>query len=123
MYWSPARSAVVTYAAAFGLQAIDMVHIDFQDIESLRKESREGAQMAFAGKQVIHPNQVAPVQECFTPSDEAITNALHILEAFEKCQQEGIGAFAMDGKMIDAPIVKAAERVLALARVAGKLSK
>ncbi len=116
-----ARSAVVTYAAAFGLQAIDMVSIDFIDMERLRKEAHEGAQMAFAGKQVIHPNQVAPVQECFTPTDAAIANAVHILEEFEKSQQQGIGAFAMDGKMIDAPIVKEAERVLALARVAGKI--
>lgn len=116
-----ARSAVITFAAAFGLQAIDMVYIDFNDTEGLRREAMQGAQMAFAGKQIIHPNQVAPVQEAFTPSDEAIAHALRLVQAFEVHQQEGKGAFALDGKMIDAPIVKAAERVLVLARAAGKI--
>jgi len=114
-----ARSAVVTYAAAFGLQAIDMVYTDFQDLEGLRREALEGARMAYAGKQIIHPDQITPVQEAFTPTDEAITNAKRIMEAFEHHQKVGIGAFALDGKMIDAPIVKAAERVLALAEAAG----
>jgi citrate lyase subunit beta-like protein len=116
-----ARSAVITHAGAFGLQAIDMVYIDFTDIEGLRREALQGAHMAFAGKQVIHPNQVTPVQECFTPSDNAITHAMYIMEAFMKHQEAGVGAFALDGRMIDAPIVKSAERVLALAQAAGKI--
>jgi citrate lyase subunit beta-like protein len=112
---------VVTYAAAYDLQAIDMVYIDFQDIEGLRREAEQGARMAFSGKQIIHPNQVAPVQEAFTPSDEAIAYALRVQQAFEKHQKAGKGAFALDGKMIDAPIMKSAQRVLALARAAGKI--
>lgn len=116
-----ARSAVVTYAAAHDLQAIDMVYIDFQDIEGLRREAEQGARMAFSGKQIIHPNQVAPVQEAFTPSDEAIAYALRVQQAFEEHQKAGRGAFALDGKMIDAPIMKSAQRVLALARAAGKI--
>jgi citrate lyase beta subunit len=116
-----ARSAVVTHAAAFGLQAIDMVYVDFHDPEGLRQESLEGARMAFAGKQIIHPNQVDVVQQAFTPSDEAITQALRLMQAFEEHQNAGRGAFALDGKMVDAPVVKAAERVLALARAAGKI--
>ncbi len=116
-----ARSAVVTYAAAHDLQAIDMVYIDFNDIEGLRREALEGARMAFAGKQVIHPNQVEPVQQAFTPSDEAIAYARRVIQAFEEHQRAGKGAFALDGKMIDAPIIKAAERVIALAEAAGKL--
>jgi citrate lyase beta subunit len=115
-----ARSAVVTYAAAYGLQAIDMVQIDFRDSARLYQEALEGAHMAFAGKQVIHPSQVEPVQRAFTPSDEAIARAQRILQAFEEHQQLGRGAFALEGQMIDAPIVRAAERVLALARAAGK---
>ena len=116
-----ARSAVATHAAAFGLQAIDMVYVNFHDQEGLRKEALTGAQMAFAGKQVIHPNQVQPVQEAFTPGDEAIAQAVRVMEAFTKHQQAGVGAFALDGKMVDAPIVKTAERVVALARAAGKI--
>lgn len=115
-----ARSAVVTHAAAFDLQAIDMVYVDFQDIEGLQEEARQGVQMGYAGKQIIHPNQVAPVQETFTPSDEEVRHAQRIMEAFHEHQRAGRGAFALDGKMIDAPILKAAQRVLARAQAAGK---
>ncbi len=116
-----ARSAIVLHAAAFGLQAIDMVYVDFHDEQGLRHEALEGARMGFAGKQIIHPNQVVPVQEAFTPSDEAIEHARRLVSAFERHQAEGAGAFALDGKMVDAPVVKAAERVLERARAAGKL--
>jgi citrate lyase subunit beta-like protein len=116
-----ARSAIVTHAAAFGLQAIDMVYLDLADMQGLRREALQGAAMAFAGKQIIHPNQVDPVQACFTPNDEAIAQALRLLEAFSQRQEEGVGAFSLDGKMIDAPVVKAAQRVLDIARAAGKI--
>lgn len=116
-----ARSTVVTHAAAYNLQAIDMVHIDFHDTESLRRESLQGAGMAFSGKQIIHPNQIAPVQAAFTPSDEAIAAAQRVIQAMHDHQAIGIGAFALDGKMIDAPIIKGAERVLQLAQAAGKI--
>jgi citrate lyase beta subunit len=116
-----ARSAVVTYAAANGLQAIDLVHIDFQDLESLYEEALAGARLGFSGKQVIHPNQVEPVQRAFTPSDEAIAYALRVKQAFEEHQKIGKGAFALDCKMIDAPILKHAERVLSLARASGRI--
>ena len=116
-----ARSALVTHAAAFNLQSIDMVKIDFKDTTGLILESKQGAQMGYTGKQIIHPNQVKPVQEAFTPDDEAIAKALHIMEAFAAHQQAGMGAFALDGKMIDAPIVKAAERIVARAVAAGKI--
>ncbi len=116
-----ARSAVVTHAAAFGLQAIDMVFIDFHDIPSLVQEATQAMQMGYAGKQVIHPNQVGPVQAAFTPDDATISHALRVMQAMQEHQAEGYGTFALDGKMIDAPLVKAAERVLARARAAGKV--
>ena len=115
-----ARSAVVTHAAAFGLQAIDMVWMDLGDIDGLKEESLQGAQMAYTGKQIIHPNQIGPVQEAFTPSDEQIAQALRVIEAAQQHQQAGKGAFALHGKMVDAPVVKAAERVLERARAQGK---
>ncbi len=116
-----ARSAVVTAAAAYGLQAIDMVTIDFRDIEKVRREAEFGARLGYTGKQIIHPNQVAPVQRAFTPENEAIAHALQLVEVFEKHQAKGSGAFALDGKMIDLPLVKAAQNVLARARAAGKI--
>lgn len=116
-----ARSAVVLHAAAFGLQAIDIVYVDFNDIEGLRREALQGAQMGYVGKQIIHPNQIAPVQEAFTPSDEAIAHALRVVQTYAAHCAAGAGAFAMDGKMVDTPIVKMAEQVLARARAAGKM--
>jgi citrate lyase beta subunit len=117
-----ARSAVVTHAAAFDLQAIDMVTIDFRDHSLLVREAALGARMGFAGKQVIHPAQVAPVQQAFTPTDVEIAQAVRIMDAASRHQEAGFGAFALDGRMIDAPIVKAAGRVLLRARAAGKVS-
>ncbi|NLG72226.1 MAG: CoA ester lyase [Chloroflexi bacterium] len=116
-----ARSAIVLHAAAFGLQAIDMVYVDFHDTAGLITEARQAAAMGFAGKQLIHPAQVNPVQDAFTPDDEQIARALRITRAFEEHQRAGRGAFALDGKMVDAPVVKAAERVLERARAAGKV--
>jgi citrate lyase beta subunit len=116
-----ARSAVVAHAAANSLQAIDMVYVDFLDQAGLEAEARQGVQMGFSGKQIIHPNQVEPVQRAFTPSDEEIEHARRVMESYAKHQQAGLGAFALDGKMVDAPIVKAAGRVLSRARAAGKI--
>ena len=116
-----ARSAVVTTASAYGLQAIDMVTIDFRDIEKVRREAEYGARLGYTGKQIIHPNQVAPVQEAFTPDGESIAHARRLVEAFEEHQKKGTGAFALDGKMIDMPLVKAAQNVLARAHTAGKV--
>ena len=116
-----AREATVAACAAFGLQAIDIVAIDFKDIESLRAESEFGAQLGFSGKQIIHPAQVEPVQTAFTPSDTAIAYAKRIVETFDAAQKSGAGAYALDGKMIDMPLVKNAQKVLARAKAAGKI--
>ena len=116
-----ARQAVLTAAAASGLQAIDMVDIDFKDLEALRREAAIGAGLGFTGKQIIHPAQVDPVQSAFTPGAEAIVQARRIVDGFEASKKEGKGAFALDGKMIDMPLVKNAQKVLDRARAAGML--
>jgi citrate lyase beta subunit len=115
-----ARQAVVTACAANDLQAIDIVFIDFKDLEGLRAEAEQGAQFGFSGKQIIHPNQVQVAQEAFTPSDSAIEYAKRIVESFEASQKEGKGAYALDGKMIDMPLLKNAQKVLDRAKAAGK---
>lgn len=115
-----ARQAVVTACAANDLQAIDIVFIDFKDPAGLRLEAKEGAQFGFSGKQIIHPNQVEVTQEAFTPSDEAIEYAKRIVESFEASQKEGKGAYALDGKMIDMPLLKNAQKVLDRAKAAGR---
>ena len=116
-----ARQATVAACAANDLQAIDIVFIDFKDTDGLRAEAQEGAGFGFSGKQIIHPNQVQVTQEAFTPSDEAIVYAKRVVESFELSQKEGKGAFALDGKMIDMPLLKNAQKVLDRAKAAGKL--
>jgi len=115
-----ARQAVVVACAANDLQAIDIVSIDYKDIEALRIESEFGARLGYSGKQIIHPAQVEPVQTAFTPNDEAISYARRIVETFEASQKEGRGAYSLDGKMIDLPLLKNAQKVLERARAAGK---
>ena len=118
-----ARSAVIVACAANDLQAIDMVYIDFKDTEGLRAEAEQGAGLGFSGKQIIHPNQVQITQEAFTPSDKAIEYAKRVVESFEASQKEGKGAFALDGKMIDMPLLKNAQKVLDRAKAAGKTER
>ena len=118
--WS--RGAVVIAAAACSIQAIDTVFIDLADQERLRRESTEAAEMGYAGKMAIHPKQVPIIQEAFTLDDQTIARARRLVEIHAQHQAGGRGAFALDGKMVDWPMVRAAERVLARARAAGKLS-
>lgn len=110
-----ARQAVIVACAAFDLQPIDIVTIDYKDLDALKAEAEFGARLGFSGKQVIHPNQVPVVQEAFTPSDEAVAYARRIVETFEASQKEGKGAYSLDGKMIDMPLLKNAQKVLARA--------
>jgi citrate lyase beta subunit len=115
-----ARQAVIVACAAYDLQPIDIVTIDYKDLDALKVESEFGARLGFSGKQIIHPNQVQAVQEAFTPSAEAIAYARRIVETFEASQKEGKGAYSLDGKMIDMPLLKNAQKVLARANAAGK---
>ncbi|MCK6583514.1 MAG: CoA ester lyase [Anaerolineales bacterium] len=115
-----ARQAVIVACAAYDLQAIDIVAIDYKDLEALKAEAEFGAGLGFSGKQVIHPDQVQVVQEAFTPSAESIAYARRIVETFEASQREGKGAYSLDGKMIDMPLLKNAQKVLARAKAAGK---
>jgi len=114
-----ARQAVVVACAAFGLQAIDIVTIDFKHPDRARAEAEFGARLGYAGKQVIHPAQVGPVQSAFTPNEEAVAQARRIVATFEASQKAGRGAYALDGNMIDMPLLKNAQKVLARARASG----
>ena len=116
-----ARQAVIVACAAFDLQAIDIVTIDFKNLDTVRADAEFGARLGYLGKQIIHPAQVEPVQSAFTPNDEAIAHAKRIVESFEASQKEGKGAFALDGKMIDMPLLKNAQKVLERSRAAGKV--
>lgn len=112
-----ARSAVVTHCAAFGLQAIDLVTVNFKDTELLERECTCGAKMGYTGKQVIHPAQVEPVQRIFTPSAEEVEKARLILKQARVYAEKGKGAFAVGEEMVDMPVIKRAELVLARAGI------
>jgi citrate lyase beta subunit len=110
-----ARSAVVAAAAAAGLDAIDTLFTDFADDEGLRRDARFARQLGYAGKLAIHPRQVPIIHEALTPTGEEIAQARRLLDAYRAHLGAGRGAFALDGKMVDMPMVRAAERVLARA--------
>ncbi|BCX02435.1 MAG: citrate lyase [Candidatus Roseilinea sp.] len=116
-----ARSAVVIAAAANGLQAIDIVFFDLNDLAGLEEECRFGRQLGYTGKMVIHPRQLEVVNRTFAPSPEEIARAQRIVQAARDQAAAGLGAFALDGRMVDGPIIKQAENVLARARAAGLL--
>ncbi len=115
-----ARSAVVVHAAANGLQAIDTIYADFHDMAGLTAEAEQALQMGYTGKMAIHPRQVEAIANVFTPSDDAVAQAQRLVEAYNAHQASGTGTFALDGRMVDAPMIRAAEHVLARARAAGK---
>jgi citrate lyase subunit beta/citryl-CoA lyase len=118
-----ARSAIVCAAKAAGIQASDTVFGDFRDEEGLYNEAKQAAEMGFDGKGAIHPKQLAVIIKAFTPDDAAIEKSQKIMGAIRKAEEEGSGVAALGGKMIDAPVRARAEKVLALARAAGKLDE
>lgn len=109
-----ARQHFVTAVKTHGLQAIDIVYIDYKDLQGLERQSIEGASFGFTGKQVIHPGQVSIVQAAFSPSQDRVTWATELLQAFELHQQQGKGAFTFRGSMIDMPLVLQARNILQL---------
>lgn len=108
-----ARSAVVTAAAAYGLQAFDMVFTDFHDSSGLEAESLFASQLGYTGKTCIHPNQTPIVNRAFSPTPEELDRAQRLVQAFDEQQAAGAGAFIFEGKMVDMPMMVAARKVLA----------
>lgn len=110
-----ARSRVVHAASLGGLGAIDMPSRDFGDVSGLREEAVRARQLGFTGKVAIHPVQVPVIHEVFTPSPKEVQRAGEIVEADRAA---GGSAVALDGKMVDRPVVEAARRIIQRARVA-----
>ncbi|KAG7373766.1 malyl-CoA lyase [Nitzschia inconspicua] len=102
-----ARSKLVTTAKAYGLQAIDMVHIDFRDLKALEQECLGGVQLGFTGKQAIdHPNQVPIIQQSFVPSAKDVDFATRAIQQYESSTANGVGACVVDGIVVDLPVYK-----------------
>ena len=112
-----ARKMIVMAAKANRIDAIDTVWADIDDEEGLKQETEFIRQIGFSGKAVINPRQIDPIHEIYTPSDEEIRKAYRVVKEFNKNDANGIGVFAIDGKMVDAPVVTRARYVLELAGV------
>ena len=112
-----ARKAIVMAAKAHRIDALDSVFADVDDDEGLRIETEYAKKIGFTGKAVINPRQIDIIHEVFNPSDEEIRVAIKIVKAYNQNIAKGIGVFALDGKMIDAPVVTRAQLVLNLADI------
>jgi citrate lyase subunit beta/citryl-CoA lyase len=114
-----ARCLVVLGAKAAGVQAIDTVYSDVQDVEGLIQSTRESVSLGFDGKGVIHPLQIEPVHRAFAPTPEQIERARQIVAALEEAERRGSGVATLGSKMIDAPVAARARRILQLAKEMG----
>jgi len=110
-----ARSMVVNSAKAAGIQPIDTVYSDVTNMEGLRESVIEAKSLGFEGKGCIHPRQVKVLHEAFKPTDQEIEKAKKIVKAFEDAEKNGLGVVSIGSKMIDAPVVKRAEKTIDLA--------
>jgi len=108
-----ARSMLVLASRAAGLPGpIDSVFADLGDQEGLAASARAAKQLGYRGKLVIHPSQVAIVDEVFAPTKEELSWARRVVDAMTVAERQGLGAFTVDGRLVDYPIVQAARDLL-----------
>jgi len=110
-----ARSYVAICARAAEVLALDAPYPDFRDAEGLMAEARLDRSLGYAGKFCIHPSQLEPVNQLFRPSPEEIEQARRIVAAFEEGLKQGYAAVQVEGRMIDTPIARRAQKLLELA--------
>jgi len=120
------RSKIAVTARAFGLEAIDMVCVNYNNLEHLQDECADGRRLGFSGKQAIHPSQVEVIQTTFVPSEKEILRAAQILDKMAHAHAAHKGAVGLElgdeaghKEMIDAPMLKQAEKTIQMARAAG----
>lgn len=114
-----AKSAVILAAKANGLLAFDTVYTDINNPEGLREQARMSVSLGFSGKAAIHPSQIAIIHEAFSPDEKEVRKAERILRGARDAEERHLGVVAVDGRMVDAPVVAQAVRTLELARLAG----
>lgn len=112
-----ARSALVLAAAIARVQPIDQVWLDFNDGDGLRRDAITGRELGFVGKCLIHPAQVATVNEVFSPSEEDVALARRVVSAYEEAMASGVGAVMLGGQLVELPIVERAQRTLRFAEM------
>ena len=110
-----ARSMLVNAARAAGIQAIDTVFSDVNDMDALRESVLEAKSLGFDGKGAIHPRQIPVIHEAFAPAEKEIEKAEKIVLAFEEAEKKGLGVVSLGSKMIDPPVVKRALKTINMA--------
>lgn len=113
-----ARNYILHAARAAGIAAIDTVYSDVDNEDGLRQEASLIKQLGFDGKSVINPRQIPIINAIYAPTEAEIQNAKEVLAAIEEAESKGSGVIAINGKMVDKPIVERAYRVLAMAKAA-----
>jgi citrate lyase subunit beta / citryl-CoA lyase len=114
--------AVRVAAGEAGIWAYDGAFADIKNQDGYRREAESARRLGYLGKSAIHPTQVPIANEVFRPSDEEIAHSRQVVEAAKDASEKGIGAFTVNGKMIDAPFIRRAERILELAGKLGLLA-
>ncbi len=105
-----------------GVFAFDAAYAKIHDAEGYTREAQVARRLGYLGKSCIHPAQVSLANGVFRPTDAEIAYALKLVEAAEHAKQKGIGAFTVEGRMVDAPFIRRAEELLALARRLGLIA-
>lgn len=109
-----ARNALCIAARAADVIALDTPYFQFRNEAGLVENARAAKHIGFKGKFAIHPSQVAPLNDVFSPSPEEIEYARRVLTAFEEAERKGRGSTSLEGKVIDVPVVKRARALLAI---------
>ncbi|MDO4217316.1 MAG: citrate (pro-3S)-lyase subunit beta [Bacteroidales bacterium] len=118
-----ARETIVVAARAAGIDALDTVYSNLNDMETFRKEVELIHRLGFDGKSIINPRQIEIINEVFTPTEKAIEKAKAVIAAIKEAEAKGSGVIAVNGKMVDRPVVIRAQRTIELAIASGVLKK
>jgi citrate lyase subunit beta/citryl-CoA lyase len=110
----PSLTIALLAARAAGKVILDGVYNDVKNEEGFAAEARQGREMGFDGKTLIHPSQVGPTNDAFAPSESDVEHAGEVIEAYERAQAEGRGVVTVNGRMIEHLHVRDAQRILAL---------
>ena len=108
-------------AGEAGVYVCDSAYANTADKEGFRAEARRARDLGFIGKSCIHPSQVALANEVFRPTEAEIAHALKVVASIEHAAAQGLGAYVIDGKMIDEPFIRRAQAIVAQARQLGLL--
>ena len=118
-----ARETIVVAARAAGIDALDTVYSNLNDMETFRKEVEVIKTLGFDGKSIINPRQIEVVNDVFAPKEKEIEKSRTILAAIKEAEKKGSGVIAVNGKMVDRPVVLRAQRTIDLAIASGILNE